>query len=61
MMWLNELVMSFFFFQIPSVEDGTEKLLDLSPFDLKHLLLLIFSSKEFTVDESKTRVVITFV
>ena len=37
----------------PSVEDGTEKLLDLSPFDLKHLLMLIFSSKEFTVDESK--------
>ena len=35
------------------MEDGTEKLLDLSPFDLKHLLMLIFSSKEFTVDESK--------
>lgn len=34
-------------------EDAVEKLLDLSPFDLKHLLHLIFSSKEFTVDESK--------
>ena len=34
--------------------DATEKLLDLSPFDLKHLLLLIFSSKEFTVDESES-------
>ena len=38
------------------MEDGIEKLLDLSPFDLKHLLLLIFSSKEFTVDESKIAV-----
>ena len=35
------------------MDDATDKLLDLSPFDLKHLLLLIFSSKEFTVDESK--------
>lgn len=33
-------------------EDAVEKLLDLSPFDLKHLLHLIFSSKEFTVDQS---------
>ena len=36
-----------------TVDDAIDKLLDLSPFDLKHLLLLIFSSKEFTVDESK--------
>ncbi len=35
-----------------SAEDAVEKLLDLSPFDLKHLLHLIFSSREFTVDES---------
>lgn len=33
-------------------EDAVEKLLDLSPFDLKHLLHLIFSSREFSVDES---------
>jgi len=37
----------------PAEEDAVEKLLDLSPYDLKHLLHLIFSSKEFTVDESK--------
>lgn len=35
------------------MDDAIDKLLDLSPFDLKHLLLLIFSSKEFTVDESE--------
>ena len=36
-----------------TAEDAIEKLLDLSPFYLKHLLHLIFSSKEFTVDESE--------
>ncbi len=36
-----------------SAEDAVEKLLELSPFDLKRLLHLIFSCREFTVDESK--------
>ena len=46
-------VKTVYFLCFPTVDDAVEKLLDLSPFDLKHLLLLIFSSKEFTVDESK--------
>lgn len=33
-------------------EDALDRLLELSPYDLKHLIHLILSRKEFTVDES---------
>ena len=37
----------------PPAEQGQEQLLDLNPYDVKRLLHLIFSRKEFTVSESK--------
>ena len=37
---------------LPPAEDALDRLLELSPFDVKHLLHLIFSRKEFSVDES---------
>ncbi len=37
----------------PPVEDAVDRLHELSPFDLKHLLHLILSRKEFSVDESE--------
>ena len=36
-----------------TAEDAIERLLDLSPYFLKNLVHLIFSRKEFTVDESE--------
>lgn len=36
------------------VEDAIDRLHELSPFDLKHLLHLILSRKEFSVDESES-------
>ena len=39
---------------LPAVDDALDQLLDLSPFDLKNLIHLIFSRKEFTVDESES-------
>ena len=38
---------------ILTAEDAIERLLDLSPYFLKNLVHLIFSRKEFTVDESE--------
>ena len=37
-----------------AAEQGQEKLLDLNPYDVKRLLHLIFSRKEFTVFESES-------